>query len=411
MHFNNNYEHTKYYNINTCIQQMQECAKTQSQRNLSLKGKAIVINTLISSKLWFIANVFPIPKDLIPEINKIIFGYLWKGLAAEPIARETLFLPRDRGGLGIMVPLIQGQALRIKYLIQLGKNDNNNIWTYLGRYWVSSKIHNFTPHWQFLRSNVIPKNYDSYVPDCYSDIIPLTKENITEIFKKEPTTRNIYRTIVDKHTKKYEIASEMKWNSIRQEILPWKCMWQNTFTSYNMPHENNIYFKILHRVLYVKQKIYDNAYNKNNLSPFCNNCKTKRETILHALYECTDKYKIWKHFFQIINKLNSAAKMTSTNCVLILNALVKDKKIKKLLLTIHIAILNEIWKARNLLKHQNKILTNDVIINKINTKLREIIRINFQKHLRQETLETFKKSFCTNDALCWVIRNDLTIHV
>ena len=137
---------------------MEECAKIQSQRNLSLKGKTIVINALISSKLWFIANVFPIPKDLIPEINKIIFGYLWKRSAAEPIAWETLFLPRDRGGLRILVPLIQGQALRIKYLMQLGKKENNNIWTYLGRYWVSSKIH--------------------------------------------------------------EIASEMKWNSIRQEILP-----------------------------------------------------------------------------------------------------------------------------------------------------------------------------------------------
>ena len=147
-------------------------------------------------------------------------------IGSEPIARETLFLPRDRGGLGILVPLIQGQALRIKYLVQLAKQDNNNIWTYLGRYWVSSKIHNFTPHWQFLRSNVIPKNYDSYVPDCYSDILPLTKDNIKDILKKEATTKNIYRTIVDKHTNNYEIASEMKWNSIRQEILPWKCMWQ-----------------------------------------------------------------------------------------------------------------------------------------------------------------------------------------
>ena len=132
VHFNNDYEHTKYFNIQSCIRKMEECTKTQSQRNLSLKGKTIVINTLISSKLWFIANVFPIPQDLRPEINKIIFGYLWKWSAAKPIARETLFLPRDRGGLRILVPLIQGQALRIKYLTQLGKMDNNNIWTYLG---------------------------------------------------------------------------------------------------------------------------------------------------------------------------------------------------------------------------------------------------------------------------------------
>ena len=71
-------------------------------------------------------------------------------------------------------------------------------------------------------------------------------------------------------------------------------MWQNTFNFYNMPLENNIYFKMLHHVLYVDQKIYDNAYNKNNLSPFCDNCKTKREIMLHVLNECTDKYNIWK---------------------------------------------------------------------------------------------------------------------
>ena len=81
--------------------------------------------------------------------------------------------------------------------------------------------------------------------------------------------------------------------------------------------------------------------------------------------------------------------MTPTNCVLILNALVKEKK--KLLLTIYVTIL--IWKTRNLLKHQNKTLTNGIIIKKINTKLGEIIRVNFQKHIRQETTETFKKIF------------------
>ena len=128
-----------------------------------------------------------------------------------------------------------------------------------------------------------------------------------------------------------------------------------------MPQENNNYFKWLYRILYVNPKIYDNICNINKLSPFCYNCKRKGENILRALYECTDKYKILKYFLQIIKKLNNAAKMTSTNRVLILNAVVKDKKIKKLLLSIHITILNEIWKATNLLRHHNKILTTQQI--------------------------------------------------
>ena len=116
-----------------------------------------------------------------------------------------------------------------------------------------------------------------------------------------------------------------------------------------------------------------------------------------------------KHFFHIIMTLNSAPKMTSTNCLMILNALVKEKKVKKLLLTLHTTILNEIWKARNLLKHQKRSVTNDVIIKKSNTKLRKIIWVNFQKHLRQESLETFNKNFCIKGTLCSVISNDLTI--
>ena len=56
VHFNNDYEHTKYFNIQACTRQMEECAKTQSQINLSLKGKIIVINTSILAKLRYSQN-------------------------------------------------------------------------------------------------------------------------------------------------------------------------------------------------------------------------------------------------------------------------------------------------------------------------------------------------------------------
>ena len=92
--FNNNYQDTKYYNIQTCICQMEKCAKTKSQRNLSLKGKTIVLNTFILSKLWFIADIFPIPKELTPEINKIIFVYLWKGSATRTNSSGNLLSPQ-----------------------------------------------------------------------------------------------------------------------------------------------------------------------------------------------------------------------------------------------------------------------------------------------------------------------------
>ena len=134
-----------------------------------------------------------------------------------------------------------------------------------------------------------------------------------------------------------------------------------------MPQENNNYFKWLYRILYVNRKIYDNIYNINKLGSFYYNCKRKRENILRALYECSNKYKILKYFLQMIKKLNNTAKMASTNRVLILNALVKDQKIKKLLLSIHITILNEIWRATNLPQHHNKTLTTQQIFHVVST--------------------------------------------
>ena len=81
----------------------------------------IIIKTILLCKLWYVCSVFPLPKNLIPEINKIIFKFLWNNKNPEPIARETLFLPRGRGGLGILVPSIECQAWRIKYLLKLAK--------------------------------------------------------------------------------------------------------------------------------------------------------------------------------------------------------------------------------------------------------------------------------------------------
>ena len=76
IHFNNDTEMTQRYNIMKCIQKMEKNVQIQNQRHLSLKGKTIIINTILLSKLWYVCSVFPIPKDLLTEINKIIFKFL-----------------------------------------------------------------------------------------------------------------------------------------------------------------------------------------------------------------------------------------------------------------------------------------------------------------------------------------------
>ena len=84
------------------------------------------------------------------------------------------------------------------------------------------------------------------------------------------TTENIYNTIVGSLTKKYLLVNEARQNLINNnKALNWKQIWQNTLKAYNIPNENNLYYKLIDRILYVNQKAYDNAKNKNNISPMC----------------------------------------------------------------------------------------------------------------------------------------------
>ena len=88
-------------------------------------------------------------------------------------------------------------------------------------------------------------------------------------------------------------------------------------------------YKILHRVIYVNQKTYDNAKQKNNKSPLCDICQKANETIIHAFYECKSRKKIWKTFELLIKKLKTKAETNPLQNILGLNAINTEKKTKK----------------------------------------------------------------------------------
>ena len=131
----------------------------------------------------------------------------------------------------------------------------------------------------------------------------LTKPTIKEIKNIIITTKNIYNTIIGRLTENYLLVNEGRWNLINNnKVLNWKQIWQNTFKAYNIPYENNLQYKLLHRILYVNKKTYDNAKNKNNIPPMCDRCSKYNETNIHVFHNCRNRKKIWNTFEPIIKK-------------------------------------------------------------------------------------------------------------
>ena len=93
-------------------------------RNLSFKGKAIVINSLVVSRLVYLATVLHIPEWVISTVRRILMDFMWRG-KTPLISYKSLILPVNKGGLQLCDMANKRDALRIKYASKLMNPDVN----------------------------------------------------------------------------------------------------------------------------------------------------------------------------------------------------------------------------------------------------------------------------------------------
>ena len=70
-------------------------------RNLTLKGKSLIIQSLIISKIGFELEAKGIPEKYIKEINKLIWSFVWDG-KKEQVSRKTMMRNLNCGGMNII---------------------------------------------------------------------------------------------------------------------------------------------------------------------------------------------------------------------------------------------------------------------------------------------------------------------
>ena len=76
IYFSNDLQKTSTYNRELCQSLPEKQLQQLSRRHLSLRGKAMLLNLLIISKVTFLSNIFPIPNTLQTQIETNIFKHL-----------------------------------------------------------------------------------------------------------------------------------------------------------------------------------------------------------------------------------------------------------------------------------------------------------------------------------------------
>lgn len=96
-------------------------------RQMGLKGKVVIINSLIVPRLVYAMQVCSVPHDVMTSLCSLVDNFLWNG-RANMIAHRTLIGPLKKGGVNLCDLRLKVLSLRIKLFKKLLNGKTQNIW-------------------------------------------------------------------------------------------------------------------------------------------------------------------------------------------------------------------------------------------------------------------------------------------
>ena len=85
------------------------------RRNLSFRGKALVINALALSRFWYVASLVHMPPWVLRMLNSLIFDFFWK-TKCELASRAVVVQPPSLGGFSVVNVKLKVSSLLSQWL-------------------------------------------------------------------------------------------------------------------------------------------------------------------------------------------------------------------------------------------------------------------------------------------------------
>ena len=116
------------------IKKMKNCIQIWKSRDLTLKGKILIIKTFLVSQINYELEMKPIPKNIVKEIDKILWNFLWNGKQPS-VNKQTMCLDAEKGGMNMINLSSFIEAKQIK-LIHKIVNSETQHWNMIGKHWL-----------------------------------------------------------------------------------------------------------------------------------------------------------------------------------------------------------------------------------------------------------------------------------
>ena len=111
-----------------------------SSRGLSIYGKVTIIKSFLIPKFVYVCLILPTPKELVKELNRLLFKLLWN--STEKVERASVINEYEEGGLKMIDLECMVKSLRLAWLRRIFNGINGT--------WKSCLHHLLSPFGNFL---------------------------------------------------------------------------------------------------------------------------------------------------------------------------------------------------------------------------------------------------------------------
>ena len=353
-------------NWDKVLEKMEKRSEIMKTRNLSLRGKVIIINTIILSKAWHVGRIYLPTLDIIRKINRIIFNYIW-GKKHEPVAREALFQDLKKGGLGVIEVLKQCAAMQIKEYFEIDKL-KAPFWTQYAIYWNSKPIKQISNIWSKLPEY---EKFRRNKPLHHKLLLEfLIKIDPTKI-RSDLTVKEIRKTIKSDKQQNYpKDSTKTKVESDFNITIDWEKALKANFVTLGSPKYANIYFKLLHNAIPALTTV-KRWYRDANMRTTCKVCGIEDETPTH-IFLCSKWSDVWALILRYVKDITGRQLEVE-------EAIMAQHQINiKISNTFIFCAMDRIYQARNRIVFDNQNTQPEILKNNIINRIISDLTLRYQ---------------------------------
>ena len=234
-----------------------------TSRGMNIYQKAIIVNSTITSKIWYTSHIYPLTMDHAREMNTNIFQYIWNS-KANPLKRDVLYMKRNEGGIGLINIHVKAKSIFVNTIMKIFLISSIKS---MIKYYLAVGLNNI------FGLNVLPdmiarRNTPYY--EYAMDII-----NLCTSHKDFP---NMNSRIV------YEILMPMIKPKIEDEypLYDWKSIWNNISFKFVHVNDRPVIFKYMHEILPNNKRLHQIRLGDNAQCRFCE----VEDSNIHRFYYC-----------------------------------------------------------------------------------------------------------------------------